>query len=74
MLRDGVIGSLVPLISAAALAGIDVTQTAALVAMCEVILGADVAAAGRRLDTIGVTSGDVDSARRLFDSLMNGAG
>ncbi|HID68019.1 MAG TPA: hypothetical protein EYP31_07135, partial [Roseibacterium sp.] len=49
LLRDGVIGSLVPLISAARLAGIDVPVTQSMVTLASSILGADVAAAGRRL-------------------------
>ncbi len=70
MLRDGVIGSLVPLVSAADLAGLPVPRTQSLITLAETLLGADVAASGRRLDTVGVREGDVDSARRTFDALM----
>jgi hypothetical protein len=72
MMRDGVVGSLVPLASAAALAGRSVPRTESLIALAEMLLGADVAAAGRRLETIGITAGDVDGARRAFDALMEG--
>ncbi len=72
MLRDGVIGSLVPLASAAELADIDVPQTRALMAMTGAILDADVAASGRRLDTMGITERNLDAARRTFDALTAG--
>jgi hypothetical protein len=70
MLRDGVVGSLVPLASAAAVAGVPVPRTQALITLTETLLGADIAASGRRLETIGITSADVDGARRAFDALM----
>jgi hypothetical protein len=72
MLRDGVIGSLVPLASAAELADIDVPQTRALMAMTGAILDADVAASGRRLDTMGITERNLDAVRRTFDALTAG--
>lgn len=70
LMRDGVIGSLVPLVSAATLARIDVPRTRSLISLTETLLGADIAAAGRRLDTIGVAAADVDEARRILDALM----
>ncbi|KIC42542.1 hypothetical protein RA27_04055 [Ruegeria sp. ANG-R] len=73
LMRDGVLGSLVPLVSAAELAGIPSPLTTSLIAMSDRILGADVAAAGRRLETIGVSAGDVDQARRIFDTIATGA-
>lgn len=72
LLRDGVIGSLVPLLSAAALAGVKVPQTEAVVALTGGILDADVAASGRRLDTMGITANTIDDARRAFDALTAG--
>lgn len=72
LMRDGVLGSLVPLISAAQLAGISTPLTEGLIAMTDRILGADVAAAGRRLDTIGISAGDVEQARRIFDTIATG--
>ncbi len=72
MLRDGVIGSLVPLCSAAQLAGIDVPQTRAMIALTGAILDADVAASGRRLETMGITADTIDDARRTFDALTLG--
>ena len=72
LMRDGVIGSLVPLASAAALAGVDVPQTRALMAMTGAILDANVAAAGRRLETMGITAADASEARRIMDALTTG--
>ena len=73
IMRDGVIGSLVPLVSSAETANTPVPRTRSLVTLTECILGADVAAAGRRLETIGITECDLDSARRAFDTLVTGA-
>lgn len=72
LLRDGVIGSLAPLLSAARLTGIDVPVTQSMVTLASSILGADVAAAGRRLDTIGIVESDIDSARRAMDNIAMG--
>lgn len=70
MLRDGVMGSLVPLVSAAGIAGVAVPKTAALITLAETLLGADVAAAGRRLEGIGIAAADAEGARRIFETLM----
>ncbi|MEP4198309.1 MAG: hypothetical protein ABJL99_22030 [Aliishimia sp.] len=72
LLRDGVIGSLVPLMSAAALAGVKVPQTEAIAALTGAILDADIAASGRRLETMGIAADTLDDARRAFDALMPG--
>ena len=71
-LRDGVIGSLVPLCSAAALTGSDVPVTRAMITLASAVLGADLAAAGRRLDTIGITATDVATARQAMDAIALG--
>lgn len=72
LLRDGVIGSLVPLASAAELASVEVPMTRAMISLASSVLGADVAAAGRRLDTIGITPSDLDDARRAMDAIATG--
>ena len=72
ILRDGVIGSLVPLISAAELAGVDVPLTRAMVTIASSLLGADIASAGRRLDTIGIRANELDSARLRMDEIATG--
>lgn len=72
LLRDGVIGSLVPLLSAAAITGTATPMTQAMVTLVSSVLGVDVAAAGRRLDTIGITADDIDSARKAMDKIAAG--
>ncbi len=71
MMRDGVIGSLAPLASAADSAGVPVPQTKALMALVGGVLDADVAAAGRGLHTMGL-SGSPDEIRRAMDALTPG--
>lgn len=73
MMRDGVIGSLAPLASAAKAAGVEVPQTCALMAMVGAVLDADIAAAGRRLDTMGLAGASADDIRRAMDALTPGA-
>ena len=72
LLRDGVVGSLVPLLSAGDLAGLSLPQTQSMITLASTLLGADVAAAGRRLDTIGINESDIDSARRAMDAIATG--
>ncbi|MBU2980638.1 hypothetical protein KO498_02310 [Lentibacter algarum] len=71
-LRDGVIGSLIPLISAAALTSTPVPVTQAIVTLAAAVLPADVASAGRRLETIGITATDIDTARKAMDTIAKG--
>ncbi len=73
LMRDGVIASLSPLVSAAEHTNIEVPLTRALIAMTEAMLEANVAVAGRRLDMIGARSGSVDEIRRSLDNLLTGA-
>ncbi len=72
LLRDGVIGSLVPLVSAAVIAGVPVPVTESMITLADSVLGADVAAAGRRLDTIGIRYQDIDTARQAMDAIATG--
>jgi hypothetical protein len=65
-------GSLMPLISAAGVAGVDAPVTQSMVTLAETILGDTVATAGRRLETIGITSQNIDDARRRFDVILSG--
>jgi len=37
------------------------------------VLGADVAASGRRLNTIGIDATHIDTARRAMDAIATGA-
>lgn len=72
LLRCGVIGSLVPLKSAGNIANIQVPVTTAIITLASSVLGADVSAAGRRLEAIGIDSGDIDTARRAMDAIATG--
>ena len=66
------IGSLVPLISAAAIAGVPVPVTESMITLASGVLGADVAAAGRRLNTIGIRTQDIETARQAMDAIATG--
>ena len=71
-LKAGVVGSLIPLVSAAELTGRDVPATRAVIETAMTLLGRDLCGAGRRLGTIGVTASDVSEARRQFDQILQG--
>jgi opine dehydrogenase len=64
LVRQGVLGSLVPLVSAARLAGVPVPATQAIVQVVSSLVGADLASAGRRLETIGFADSGPDEVRR----------
>jgi hypothetical protein len=64
IVRQGVLGSLVPLASAARLAGVPVPATEAIIQVVSSLVGADLASAGRRLETIGFADADPDDVRR----------
>ena len=66
------IGSLVPLISAAEIAGLPVPVTSSMITLAGGVLEADVAAAGRRLDTIGIRSQDIEKVRQAMDAIATG--
>jgi hypothetical protein len=73
IIRDAVIGSLVPLTSAARLANITTPTTDAMIALASSMLGADLATAGRKLPAMGVDGADTDTARRALEA-VTGAG
>ncbi|MEZ5925510.1 MAG: hypothetical protein R3D57_14105 [Hyphomicrobiaceae bacterium] len=73
IVRCATIGSLVPLASAARVAGVEAKATEAMVALVSSLLGSDIAKAGRRLETIGVTADHIDDARQLIDAIANGS-
>lgn len=62
--REGVLGSLVPLISAARLAGVPVPTTQSVVQTAAAALGADLASAGRTLEGIGFARAGTEAVRR----------
>ena len=72
LLRCGVIGSLVPLTSAAKIAKLEVPMTTSLINLASNILGADISAAGRRLEAIGINADNIDTARRAMDEIATG--
>lgn len=73
VVRCATIGSLVPLASAARVAGVGAPTTEAMITLVSALLGSDIAKAGRRLETIGVTADNIDGARQLIDAIANGA-
>ena len=72
LVRCAVIGSLTPLLSAAAVAGMEAPATRAMAVLAQTALGGDLAHAGRRLDTIGIGAADLDDARRAMDAIARG--
>lgn len=66
LVRNAVLGSLVPLISAADAAGIAVPRTRAAVTLAEAVLGGDLEAAGRSLHSIGLGGLDAGSIRSVL--------
>lgn len=72
LVRCGTIGSLVPLQSAARVAGIDVPATAAMITLASTVLDADIQSAGRRLSNIGILPDQIEDARRVLDAIAGG--
>jgi len=72
LVQAGVVASLLPLVSAADLAGTDVPVTRAMITMAMAALGRDLRGIGRSLGTIGITAATVAEARRQFDALIAG--
>jgi opine dehydrogenase len=73
IVRCATIGSLVPLVSAARMAGVPVPATEAMVTLAGTVLGAEMSTAGRRLEAIGIDSDHIEDARRLLDAIATGA-
>ncbi len=72
LVRCAVIGSLVPLVSAAAVADVEVPTTQAMISTACAVLGGDLLNAGRRLESIGLTAGNLDDARRALEAMAAG--
>ena len=64
LIRNGVLGSLEPLISAADAAGVSAPMTRSVIAVAEAALGADLSA--RTLDRIGLGGRDASQVRALL--------
>ena len=72
LVRCAVIGSLTPLVSAAAVAGVATPATEGMINLASAMLGADLATAGRKLGGIGIEAGDLDTARRALEVAARG--
>ncbi len=72
LVRCAVVGSLVPLVSAANVANVDVPTTQAMISIACAVLGGDLLNAGRRLENIGVVSAELDDARRTLEAIAAG--
>lgn len=71
LLRDAVIGSLVPLTSAARLAGVSTPATDAMISVASSVLKADLSTAGRKLAAMGIDGADIDTARRALEEAVS---
>ena len=67
IVRDAVIGSLVPLTSAARIAGVPTPAHDAMIGLASSILKADLATAGRKLHAMGFDGPDLDTVRRALE-------
>ena len=72
LIRCAVIGSLVPLLSAARLAGLYTPVTQAMVEMAQASLGGDLINAGRKLDSLGIVAEHLDEARKILEIRAKG--
>ena len=72
LVHCAVIGSLVPLQSAAALAGLATPTTDSLVSLASASLGRALATAGRKLDAMDVSGNSIDEARRRLEAIARG--
>ena len=69
IVRCAVIGSLMPLLSAAERAGVDASATRAMVGLAKAALRGGLAATGRTLDTVGIAPAGIDDARRSIERI-----
>ena len=72
LVRCAVVGSLMPLMSAARIAGVKTPATRSVATLAEAALGGGLAAAGRRLESLGMDDCDIDDARRAMDAISKG--
>lgn len=72
VLRSAVAGSLIPLQSAGQLVGVSTPVTDSLITVAGALLGSDVSASGRRLETMGIRADNADEARKVLESLVRG--
>ena len=67
--RCAVVGSLMPLVSAAETAAVETPASRAMADLAIAALGGGLIATGRRLQSIGITAGAIDDARRVIDEI-----
>ncbi len=72
ILRDAVSGSLIPLQSVARMTSVDTPVTDSLITLAGALLGSDIAAGGRRLESLNIVGGNVDDVRKRMESLTRG--
>ena len=72
VLRNAVSGSLVPLQSAGRLVGVCTPLTDSLIALAGVMLGGEITASGRRLESLGVHGNSTDEVRKIMESIARG--
>ena len=70
LIRCAVVGSLVPLTSAARIADVPTPATDAMIATASALLGADLSTAGRKLSSLGIEATDIDTARRALEEAV----
>ncbi len=58
---------------AARFAGISVPVTDGMITLVSSILGADIASAGRKLETVGIDATNIEQARRIMDDIAQGS-
>ncbi len=73
IVRCATLGSLAPLSSAARVCGIKAPVTDAMIALASSVLGADIATAGRRFDTIGIDADGIENVRQILDDIARGS-
>ncbi len=72
LLHCAVVGSLVPLQSAARLAGVATPATDSMIALAGASLNRKLETAGRKLETMGIDAGSADITRRHLESVARG--
>lgn len=72
LIRDGVLGSLLPLLSAADIVGVEAPVTRSMVTLFGAMAGSDPEGAGRCLARMGLASGALDATRRKLDRMVKG--
>lgn len=72
IVRCAIVGSLAPLASAARTAGIAVPVTESMITLASTVLSADIASAGRKLESVGIQAADINDARRCLDNIAQG--